>query len=159
VRVAVAVRAPLLAAFLIPACGGFNEVSDADRSAIEVVLRDYAESMADAYASGEPSGVAELATEREQNRLAISIAELQAEGRALRPKLQRLVVDSIERAGSTSVAVNTIEVWDLRVVALGTEQTVSESLAQENRLTYSLVREQGRWRVLSRLLRTSTEGP
>ena len=46
-----------------------------------------------------------------------------------------------------------------RIVALGSEQTVAESKGQENRVVYSLMRERGRWWVLSRLLRSSTEGP
>jgi hypothetical protein len=115
--------------------------------------------MALAYERGKASVVADVATEREVDRLRISIEELAVEGRALRPTLRSQVVESIERAGNTAVAVGTIEVWDLRVVTLGGEQLVSESLAQENRLTYSLLREGGEWRVLSRLLRSSTEEP
>jgi len=146
----------VLALGLWVGCTGGREVAPDDRQAIEAVLRAYADSMAAAYQAGDAAGIASLATEREQQRLAISIRELADEGRALRPVLKSFVVESIERAGNASVAANTLEVWDLRVVALGTEQQVSESLDQENRLTYSLVREQGKWRVLSRLLRTSS---
>ena len=144
---------------LVSGCGASREVDAAERRQIEQRLADYAAQMALAYESGEASVVGDVATEREVDRLRISIEELAVEGRALRPTLRSQVVESIERAGNTAVAVGTIEVWDLRVVTLGGEQLVSESLAQENRLTYSLLREGGEWRVLSRLLRSSTEEP
>ena len=159
VRVAVAVRAPILAALLAASCAGPNAISDADREAIEVLLREYAQRMSEAYVDGDVSRLAELATEREQHRLSAAIAELSGSGRGLRPTLRSLAIESIDRAGSASVAVGTLEVWDLEVVALGSGQTVSESPGQENRLSYSLVRERGQWRILSRLLRTSTEAP
>jgi hypothetical protein len=134
-----------------------RSVAEADRRGIEATLRSYAEAMAEAYRQGDPQPLAPLATERELQRVRISIEELEVEGRALRPTLRSLSIESIDRAGRTSYAVQTLEVWDLRVVALGTEQTVSDSPAQENRLWYTLLRENGDWRVLSRLLRSSTE--
>jgi hypothetical protein len=140
-------------------CGTQREVDSRVREEVESRLAEYAARMAEAYAAGDASRVAGVATEREVERLRISIEELAVEGRALRPTLRSQVVETIDRAGNTAIAAGTIEVWDLRVVAVGTEQLVSESLAQENRLTYSLVREGGEWRVLSRLLRTSTAEP
>ncbi|MCM2268891.1 MAG: hypothetical protein NDJ75_02200 [Thermoanaerobaculia bacterium] len=139
-------------------CGVGGAVDAAERAEIEARLALYAAQMAQAYESGDASRVAGVATGREVERLRISIEELAVEGRALRPVLRSQVIESIDRAGNTAVAVGTLEVWDLRVVTSGGEQTVSESLAQENRLTYSLVHEEGEWRVLSRLLRSSTEG-
>jgi len=139
------------------ACAGGGEIDAAARREIEQRLALYAAQMARAYETGDAAQVEGVATAREVDRLRISIEELAVEGRALRPVLRSQVVESIDRAGNTAVAVGTLEVWDLRVVTLGGEQTVSESLAQENRLTYSLVREEGQWRVLSRLLRSSTE--
>jgi hypothetical protein len=148
-----------LTAGLLASCGTQREVDAGMRQEVETRLAEYAARMAEAYASGDASRVAGVATEREVERLRISIEELAVEGRALRPTLRSQVVETLDRAGNTAVAAGTIEVWDLRVVAVGTEQLVSESLAQENRLTYSLVREAGEWRVLSRLLRTSTAEP
>jgi hypothetical protein len=142
----------------LAACGASREIGADERLAIDGVLDAYAQAMADAYRSGDANRIDAVATGRERHRLEISIRELADEGRALRPELRSLTIESIERAGHTSVAVNTLEVWDLRVVTLGTEQLVSESLEQENRLTYSLIREEGQWRVLSRLLRTSSAG-
>jgi hypothetical protein len=139
------------------ACSGSSAVGEADRQAIEAVLSEYARVMALAYETGDADLVTSVATERERHRLGISISELAAESRALRPVLQRLAIDEIRRCGRRTVCVSTIEVWDLRVVALVSEQTVSESLAQENRLSYTLIPEDGAWLVLSRTLRASTE--
>jgi hypothetical protein len=144
---------------VLAGCGTGREIDAVERQEIEQRLADYAAQMARAYEGGDAELVAGVATGREVERLRISIREMEAEGRALRPVLKSQVVESVSRAGNTAVTVNTLEVWDLRVVTTGGEQLVSESLAQENRLTYSLVREAGRWRVLSRLLRSSTEGP
>jgi hypothetical protein len=68
-----------------------------------------------------------------------------------------MTIESIAPAFRTTYHVDTFEIWDLRVVALGSEQTVSESLAQENRLTYTLIRDGDEWHVLSRVLRSSTQ--
>lgn len=152
------ILALLLAFGVLCGCGAGRAVSVDEREAVEGVLAAYAESMAAAYVASDASLIAEQATVREQDRLRKSIYELAVEGRSLRPELRSLSVESIERAGNTSVSVITREVWDLRVVATGTEQLVSESLAQENRLSYSLVRDGGRWLVLSRQLRASSEG-
>ncbi len=113
--------------------------------------------MAEAYRKDDPSLLAEVATPREQARVRNAIAELARQGKSLRPTLKSLAVESIEPAGVMTAVVSTLEVWDLRVVAVGSEQTVSESLAQENHLTYNLVEEHGKWLVLSRTLRNSSE--
>jgi plasmid stabilization system protein ParE len=151
------VRRWTILALLAVACGGGVERAEADRRAIESLLADYTRRMAVAYEAGDGGLVAPAATEREQQRLRNAIAELANEGRALRPTLKRLTIDSIEPAGRTTYTVMTTEVWDLRVVAMGTEQQVSESLDQENRLTYTVLREGAEWRILSRVLRASSE--
>jgi hypothetical protein len=150
-------RCALALVLILAACGEAGGVSPEDRRAIETLLSAYTDRMATAYASGDASVVAEVATEREQARLAAAIAELEVEGRGLRPTLERLTIEEVAPAGRTTFTVATIEVWDLRIVALGTEQPISESLDQENRLTYSVIRERGEWRILSRLLRSSSE--
>ena len=92
-------------------------------------------------------------------RVRARIQELSQEGRELAATLreQRLVELDFHRAtGATAVA---FETWDLRVMTAGTEQVVAESLAQQNRIVYSLSRDRGQWWVLSRLLASSSETP
>jgi hypothetical protein len=139
------------------ACGGERPVSDSHRQAIESLLTDYTRLLGEAYRAADGTLLAPVATEREQQRVATSIAELAAEGRALRPVFRRMTIESIAPAFRTTYHVDTFEIWDLRVVALGSEQTVSESPAQENRLTYTVIRDGDEWHVLSRVLRSSTQ--
>jgi hypothetical protein len=115
--------------------------------------------MTAAYETGATSGLADLATGREVVRVGNRIQELAVEGRELRPQMRSQVVESIEFSSGTTASAVTVEVWDLRVVAAGSGAPVSESLGQENRILYSLSRDQGRWWVLSRILRSSTESP
>jgi len=150
-------RAPLFAALLLLFCCADRGIDDAERRAIGELLDRYVVDMAAAYESGDASKVADAATEREQRRIEQAISELASEGRGLRPSLVRLAIDSIERGSRTTVMVDTIETWDLRVVALGSDEVVSESLGQENRLSYVLIREDDEWRILSRQLKSSTQ--
>jgi len=140
---------------LAPLACGPRQVSPADRQAIERVLNSYAQRMAKAYEDGGAKSLAGIATEREQLRVEHGIQALAAEGKALRPRLQSLTIEDLEPAGQTTVVANTLEVWDLEVVGAESGNQLSEATGQENRLTYSLVREHGRWLVLSRTLRNS----
>jgi hypothetical protein len=148
-----------LAAFALAGCGRSPERVAADRKAVEQLLADYARLMSEAYRTGDSAPLAQVATGREVARVATRIRELAEQGRGLRPVLQRQVVESVEAYSATGATATTIETWDLRVVALGSEATVAESPDQENHLVYSLVRESGRWWVLSRLLKSSAESP
>jgi hypothetical protein len=157
------VRSPrwvlVLATVVALGCGRSPERIAADRQAVESLLADYARLMSEAYTSGDTAALARVATGREVARVASRIRELADQGRGLRPVLKRQVVESVESYSATGATATTIETWDLRVVALGSETTVLDSPGQENRLVYSLVREGGRWWVLSRLLKSSSEAP
>jgi hypothetical protein len=147
------------ALLLLGGCGPSAERLAAERAVVEKLLADYAVALTEAYRSGEPTGMSAVATGREIQRVRARIQELDQEGRQLVATLreQRLVELDFHRAtGATAVA---FETWDLRVVTAGTDQVVAESLAQQNRIVYSLSRDEGRWWVLSRLLAASSEAP
>jgi hypothetical protein len=144
---------------LLAGCGPSAERAAADRQAIESLLADYSARMIRAYETGDTGPLAEVATGREITRVGVRIREMSEQGRALRPRLVRLVVESVEASSATGATTTTIESWDLTLVALGSELTIAESKGQENRVVYSLLRERGRWWVLSRMLRSSTEAP
>jgi len=144
---------------LAAGCGPSAERRAADRAEIEGLLSAYAVALTEAYRSGDPAGMAEIATGREIERVRARIQELSQEGRELAATLreQRLVDLDFHRAtGATAVA---FETWDLRVLTAGTDQVVAESISQQNRIVYSLSRDGGRWWVLSRLLASSSEAP
>ncbi len=48
--------------------------------------------------------------------------------------------------------VTTVEVWDIRTYAAGSDNVVRQALDQRNRVKYQLRRENGRWRVFWRQL-------
>jgi hypothetical protein len=144
---------------LATACGPSSARVAADQAAIQALLKDYVARMAQAYRKGDAQLLAEVATPREVARVAARIRELAQQGRGLRPELERLAVERIDVYAASAATANTIETWDLRVVALGSELPVSEATGQENRIAYSLIREDGRWLVLTRLLRSTSENP
>jgi hypothetical protein len=145
---------------LLPvACGRSSERVAADEKAIRQLLTDYTTRMAEAYRTGDARPLAEVATPREVTRVQTRIRDLADQGRALHPVLQRLAVEDIDVFSSSAATVTTIETWDLEVVALGSGLKVSEAPDQENHLAYSLIRDGGHWKVLTRLLRSSSESP
>jgi hypothetical protein len=147
----------VLAALLCAACGPSEARRAEDRQAIERLIADYAAKLSEAYLSGDAEPLRAVATEREISRVFSQIQSLAVEGRALRPQLVRQTVETLEIHRATAATVTTVETWSLRVVAIGTEAVVSESPEQTNRIVYTLNRDQGRWWILSRILRSSSE--
>ncbi|MBZ0100561.1 MAG: hypothetical protein K8I65_00175 [Thermoanaerobaculia bacterium] len=151
-------RALLSLSLLAALACGRDAAREADRRAIETLLAQYATALTAAYESGDPSPIAAVATVREQERVLARIEELAVEGRALRPRLLAQTVTGVDFGNASATAV-AMEVWELRVVAAGSELTVSESPRQENQIVYSLIQESGRWIILQRLLKASSEAP
>jgi len=151
-------RALLSLSLLAALACGSDAAREADRRAIETLLAQYATALTAAYESGDPSPIAAVATVREQERVLARIEELAVEGRALRPRLLAQTVTEVDFGNASATAV-AMEVWELRVVAAGSELTVSESPRQENQIVYSLIQESGRWIILQRLLKASSEAP
>jgi len=147
----------LLTLPLVGACGPSADFVAAERPAIERLLADYAGRMAEAYRTGDATPLAEVATERETLRVATQIESLASEGKQLRVELLRQAIESVDVYRRTGATVQTLETWRLEVVALGSEAVLSQSPEQENRVVYSLVREEGRWRILSRILKQTSE--
>jgi hypothetical protein len=152
-----AAASAVLAAVLLTACGPSAERREADRREIEALVARYAEKLTQAYRTGDAEPLREVATEREVSRVFGQIQSLAVEGRALRPQLIRQSVETVEIHRATAATATTVETWNLRVVAIGTEALVSESPEQTNRIVYTLNRDQGRWWILSRILRSSSE--
>ena len=84
------------------------------------------------------------------------IEELAGGGRRLDARPVSRATQSVDFNRNTA-SVTATEVWNLRVVAVGSEAVLSESPAQENQILYSLTRDGGRWWILSRILARSSE--
>lgn len=144
------------ALLVVGGCAPAGDAAELSQAEVEKLLGEYHLALVAAYTSGDAGKLAEVATEREQARIAGQIAAFEAQGTALRPSVERVTVESVSSAGRTSIAVAALEKWDLRTVALGTEQTLGEAPDQENRVDYTLIRDAGRWKVLARILRASS---
>ncbi|MCB9377981.1 MAG: hypothetical protein H6511_04370 [Holophagales bacterium] len=144
-------------ALAVPACRPSDANVAEARPAIEQTLSAYAEKLAEAYRTGDPRPLAEVATEREILRVGAQIQELNAAGKELHVELVLQAVESLDLYKSNAATVQTVETWKLQVRALGSGAILSESPEQENRVVYSLIREEGRWRILSRILKQTNE--
>jgi len=145
-----------LAALVVSGCGPSQQRRDQDRAEIERLLDAYGLALSEAYRSGSAEALREVATERELTRVHKQIEELAGGGRRLDARPVSRATQSVDFNRNTA-SVTATEVWNLRVVAVGSEAVLSESPAQENQILYSLTREGGRWWILSRILARSSE--
>jgi len=146
----------IVAALVLSGCGPSQQRREQDRAEIERLLDAYGRALAEAYRSGSAEALREVATERELTRVHKQIEELAGGGRRLDAQPVSRAIQSVDFNRNTA-SVTATEVWNLRVVATGSETVLSESPAQENQILYSLTREGGRWWILSRILARSSE--
>ncbi|MCB1057447.1 MAG: DUF4101 domain-containing protein [Acidobacteria bacterium] len=149
--VLVALSLLLLAAGSLIACGP-EEVSDADRAAIEQTLRSYLPVLAKAYADGNIEPLREFAAERELARVYSRVSELAEEGKVVEPTFKQMTIEQVVVWNHSNAYVTTLEVWDLRVFPSGSSTVLSEELDQSNRVKYQLQRRGDHWQVLAREL-------
>ena len=146
----------VLAVTLVPlplaGCGPSAGQREADRAAIQKLLEGYLPALANAYATGKVDGLTPFAAQKEILSTQKRIDDLAQEGRALRPNFKQLTVEAIDGYQHSNAYVKTVEVWDLKVVAAGSERLISEQLDQHNRVTYQLKRTDAGWTILYRQL-------
>lgn len=131
-------------------CGETAAVSPQDEAEIATLLGSYLPRLADAYRTGDLTILEGLATEKEIAELDKRIADLADQGREVRPTLQSFDIEDINIWSYANAFVTTIEVWDLRVYATGTDQVLSEVDGQRSRVKYQLKRREEGWQVLYR---------
>ena len=95
--------------------------------------------------------------EKEIAGLEKRIGDLLAEGRVIRPTVKSIEVESVEVWSHVNAFATTVEVWDLRVYAAGTDVVLSDTVDQRNRVKYQLQRSDQSWHVLFRQLDASFE--
>ena len=140
----------LLVALLLPACeSGGEEVSEADVEAIESSLGRYLPLMAEAYSTGNIEVLRDVAAEKEIATIHKLVSEKMAEGLFLDPTLIDFTIEEVNQWNNSNAFVTTVENWDLKVVAAGSDKVLSER-AQRNRVKYQLKKKDGGWRVLYR---------
>ena len=142
----------------LQALKAFSRENGIDDGHVKAVLAKYA----DLGASPLRERIAKIlgghAAEKEIAGMEKRISDLLGESRVIRPSVKSVRVDDIQIWNYANAFVTTLEVWDLRVYASGTDTLLSEALDQHNRVKYQLKRT-GRdaWLVLFRELETTFE--
>ena len=148
-------RALLLLASLLPlaplaACGPSGEEVQADREAILELLETYNERLSQAYAFADPEALEGIAATREINNVRSNIARLSAEGRRIVSELEELTIEELNHYQASNAYVQTFEVWDIQVQAVGSDEVISRDPEQRSRVRYQVKREDGEWTVVWR---------
>ncbi len=153
------VRPLALLTLLLPllACGGVEPASEAVGAEIERDLAGYLPRLAEAYRSGEASVLEGFAAEKEIAGLDKRISDMLAQSREMRPEFKGFTVEETTVWSHANAYVTTLETWDLRVFASGTDRQLSEQLGQVNRVKYQLKQVDGRWQVFFRELDSTFE--
>ncbi|MFP3939313.1 MAG: hypothetical protein ACLF0P_03310 [Thermoanaerobaculia bacterium] len=126
------------------------EAQEADREGIQDFLEDYLPALAEAYRTGDVDILDPYAAEKEQASIARRVDDLGERGEVLAPELVSVQVEDVTSWAEVNAYVTTVEVWNIRTYATGSENVVREELGQTNRVKYQLQRDARRWRVFWR---------
>jgi hypothetical protein len=111
-------------------------------------VREYDEMLARAYAGGNASPLADLATAKELGRVQVLI-DLKTSGKlVLESKIESLEVTSASTSGDTAT-VETRERWRYHDRHLEPGKPPGPEFVADMKMRYELVREGGRWKVQS----------
>jgi len=137
---------------LAAGCKPSPEEKEANREEIAAFLKDYLPKMAEAYRTGDTEPLAGYAAQKEREAIKKRVRDLAKQGQILSPKLDSLQVENVTTWSRVNAYVTTVEVWDLRVLAAGSNTVLRQELNQSNRVKYQLKRDGGRWRIFWRQL-------
>lgn len=133
-------------------CGSSKESRAVDRQEIQAFLQDYLPKLAEAYRTGNTEPLAPYAAVKERAAIEKRVADLAKTGEVLAPTLKSVQIEDVTVWSVVNAYVTTLEVWDIRTYAAGSDNVVRQALDQRNRVKYQLRREDGRWRVFWRQL-------
>lgn len=135
-----------------------GEPNEADARAIHAVLEGYMGALAVAYRTGNVEALRPFAVEKEMAMVFKRVSYLmEQEGRVVESTLKRFEIEKSTVWNHSNAFATTMEVWDIRALASGSETVVSEALDQRNRVRYQLKRTDEGWRVLYRQRDEETE--
>ena len=139
-------------------CGGGASKSDdlADRQEIQATLEAYLPLLAQAYSTGKLSPLEPYAAQKEVASIHKRIEDLSLRGRTLEASLKSVTVEDVKIWNYSNAYVTTHEVWDLVVLASGSDQILAEEYDQPNRVKYQLKRDDDTWRILFREIQESS---
>lgn len=151
-------RAPTLIALQLAltlaalGCGGGVERQLVDTASMTAMLETAMPLLAQAYADGNVEVLRPYAAERELARITHLIEDLAREGRHLVPTFHHLTVEDSRTWNNSSAYMTTVEVWDVRLYALGRDDILSEQIGKSQRVKYQLKRDGDSWRILYRAI-------
>lgn len=145
-------HALLAAALLLPLAGCRPEPEEiaVEEEAIQAALQAYASRLSQAYAFTDASLLSPIASQREVAAVQRNVESLAAQGQRIATDLKEMSIEEVTMSDLAHAHVQTFEVWEIRVMDLGSERVISVDADQRNRVRYQLEREAGEWRVLWR---------
>ncbi len=141
-----------LVLFVLVSCGSAETRQEVERGEIQANLETYLPLLGEAYATGNLVKLQPWAAQKEVARVRKRIEDLGQQGRTLVPTFRQLTIEDFNVWNRANAYVTTVEVWDLKVFATGTDQVLAEEVGQSNRVKYQLKRGEDRWRVLFRTI-------
>jgi hypothetical protein len=140
----------LLAALALHGCGPSPQEIEQDRADIRQVLEAYLPRLADAYATGNTAQLKGMAVEKEIAHVDKVVGDLAQQGQSLHPTLKQLTIEDATFWSHDNAYVTTLEVWDVKSFAVGTDHQLGELLNTSHRVKYQLKRRSGSWEILYR---------
>jgi hypothetical protein len=155
---ALAAVVPTVLSAALWACGPSAGEVQADRAEIEKILDAYLPALAHAYVSGNVDGLRPYAAEKEVLSTEKRIRDLLKGGREVHPDFKQLTIEKVTPFQHSNAYVTTVETWDIKVFAAGTDRLLSEEPGQISRVTYQLKRDRSGWKILYRQLAEAKSG-
>lgn len=148
----------LLAALAMGACRPAAEEVAVEEEALRTTIDRYADLLSQAYAFTDASLLEPVAAQREVAAVHANIQQLAGAGQRIATDLKELEIEDIGMSDLDNAYVQTFEVWEIRVMDLGSERVISVDPNQRNRVRYQLKRLDGEWKVLWRQRLDDTGG-
>ncbi len=143
----------LAVAFAFLAACGQSAADKADAAAsITAALEEYLPFLRKVYLDGDIETLRPYAAEKELARIHALVQSLVDQGRYLAPEFQHLTVEGTHTWNNSNAFVTTVEVWNVRMHALGSGELLAEDVGESYRVKYQLKRDRNGWRVLFRAI-------
>ncbi len=136
----------------LAACGSSAAREAEDAASIASSLEAYLPVLGQVYLDGDVETLRPYAAEKELARIQALVQNLVDQGRYLAPEFQRLTVEGTSTWNNSNAFVTTLEVWNVRMHALGSGELLAEDVDETYRVKYQLKRHNGGWRVLFRAI-------
>lgn len=140
----------LLGLLPLAGCGPSEGEVQQAREEIRQTLESYLPLMADAYRSGDLEPLEPYVAQKEIAILKKHINDLLKQGRVMDTHLLDLTIEDFNLPQWTNAYVTTVEYWDVKSYAAGSDRLLGEDPRQFSRVRYQLNRTRDGWIVLSR---------